>query len=84
MGLLDRLFGRRRSDQDRYDGYQQAAPQYGGYQTSPPPQGGAEGGGGTEEAGALPHEAVPSSEDAGRGAAVAFQLGNGGDWVLRF
>src|SRR5688572_20998955 len=38
MGLLDRLFGRRRSAHDQvYDGYQ-AAPQYGGYQPPPAPQ----------------------------------------------
>src|SRR3712207_6947952 len=41
MGLLDRLFGRRRSDGYHDPGYQQAAPQYGGHQASPPPQGGA-------------------------------------------
>ena len=47
MGLLDRLFGRRRSGYDQgYDGYQQAAPQYGGYRAGgdqappPPPHGG--------------------------------------------
>ena len=49
MGLLDRLFGRRRSGYDQgYDGYQQAEPpdggyqhgghQYGGYQQPPAPQ----------------------------------------------
>jgi hypothetical protein len=38
MGLLDRLFGRRRSAHDQvYDGYQ-AASQYGGYQPPPAPQ----------------------------------------------
>ena len=38
MGLLDRLFGRRRSAHDQvYDGYQ-AAPQYGGHQPPPAPQ----------------------------------------------
>jgi hypothetical protein len=41
MGLLDRLFGRRRSDGYHDPGYQQAAPQYDGYQASPPPRGGA-------------------------------------------
>ena len=42
MGLLDRLFGRRRPDHDRYRdaGYWQAAPQHAGHQ-APPPQGGA-------------------------------------------
>src|SRR3712207_1812868 len=39
MGLLDRLFGRRRPDHDRYRdaGYWQAAPQHGGDQAPPPP-----------------------------------------------
>jgi hypothetical protein len=44
MGLLDRFFGRRRADHDRYRdaGYWQAAPQHGGYRAPPPPpQGGA-------------------------------------------
>ena len=41
MGLLDRLFGRRRSDGYHDPGYQQAAPQYDGYQAPPAPQGGA-------------------------------------------
>ena len=46
MGLLDRLFGRRRPDHDRYRdaGYWQAAPQHAGDQAPPPPpppQGGA-------------------------------------------
>ena len=44
MGLLDRLFGRRRSGSDHgyqqgYDGYQ-ATPQYGGEQRSPAQHGG--------------------------------------------
>ena len=41
MGLLDRLFGRRRSDGYQDPGYEQAAPQYDGYQASPTPRGGA-------------------------------------------
>ena len=44
MGLLDRLFGRRRSGSDQaYDGYQHVTPQYGGHQGAghqPPPHGG--------------------------------------------
>jgi hypothetical protein len=41
MGLLDRLFGRRRHDEYHDAGYQQAATRYGGYQTPRPPHGGA-------------------------------------------
>ena len=41
MGLLDRLFGRHRSDGYHDPGHQQAAPQYDAYQASPPPRGGA-------------------------------------------
>ena len=46
MGLLDRLFGRRRSGYDQgYDGYREATPQYGGYQQPPAPQHGSPQGG---------------------------------------
>ncbi len=53
MGLLDRLFGRRRSGSDHgyqqgYDGYQ-ATSQYGGYQPPPAPHGGAQGGAPTDQ-----------------------------------
>jgi hypothetical protein len=41
MGLLDRLFGRRRHAEYQDAGYQQAPTQYGGYRTPPSPQGGA-------------------------------------------
>ena len=53
MGLLDRLFGRRRSGSDHgyqqgYDGYQ-ATSQYGGYQPPSAPHGGAQGGAPTDQ-----------------------------------
>jgi hypothetical protein len=50
MGLLDRLFGRRRPAHDQeYDGYQYAAPQYGGYQSPPAPEHGRQGGALTDQ-----------------------------------
>ncbi len=54
MGLLDRLFGRRRSGYDQgYDGYQQAAPQHGGYRAggeqAPPPSSSPQGGALTDQ-----------------------------------